>query len=720
MNRPATGSLLPPGSPFTGSQVCAAAGLTIAARGRPVPFDQDLWDFRDVEGLPVQMYPGRLRLDFTPITDPRWRQVAKEYIFARLAPAHPVVAVLAGAYRVPLTLQTCARRMPEVAGWLNWLTSQQIRSLDHLTQDHCDRYLAERRRRKDKAGQVIGTLSAGTLQAVAAVIIELSAYRELFTADRYHDGFTPWQGRTASQVAGLRSGGENKTPPVDQQLLQPLLAAAFYLTGTLGPHVLALRDSVRDDRLASDGPRTTRAGRDELGRVLQHHIDHDEPLVSIGSRTINRRLAGGWAADDPILPVSYGALASAAGAKRFDPQALTDARPAIVAVVGKVGTAKPWGRDAAEVASADGTADLPWTMPLDTLDLQDMTGLIRTSCLLITSAVTGMRSSELMELRAGCRRTTITSAGMTRYRLVGKLVKGQGLGGTADEWVVVPEVDRAVALAEQLSDDTSPDAPVFGRFGFPERYHSFRTWVNGPSGQRLGLGPIPDGIANPRRLRRALAIELAYRPGGLLATKIHLKHVSACTAEGYSARPGGAQARLLAEIGEAEGARNLDLIRQEFGNYQNGIMPAGPGARELAAFFAHVDGDLAAYAATAPNVAATDQYLLNLLSKRAGVLHLGAGNYCWFTNPSQALCLRLAGTPDAGAPLIGMCDSARCPQATHHPRHRDVWAETVTASTVFLGMLGRTRKTEHTRLKAELDRAQRVVDAIDAAAPEGR
>ena len=43
----------------------------------------------------------------------------------------------------------------------------------------------------------------------------------------------------------------------------------------------------------------------------------------------------------------------------------------------------------------------------------------------------------------------------------------------------------------------------------------------------------------------------------------------------------------------------------------------------------------------------------------------------------------------------------------------------VAASTVFLGMLGRTRKTEHTRLKAELDRAQRVVDAIDAAADPG-
>jgi hypothetical protein len=62
-----------------------------------------------------------------------------------------------------------------------------------------------------------------------------------------------------------------------------------------------------------------------------------------------------------------------------------------------------------------------------------------------------------------------------------------------------------------------------------------------------------------------------------------------------------------------------------------------------------------------------------------------------------------------------MCDSARCPQATHHPRHRAVWAGTVANGTVFLGLLGRTRKTEQARLQAEVDRAQRVVDAIDAA-----
>ncbi|HUY52442.1 MAG TPA: hypothetical protein VMV92_43175, partial [Streptosporangiaceae bacterium] len=89
---------------------------------------------------------------------------------------------------------------------------------------------------------------------------------------------------------------------------------------------------------------------------------------------------------------------------------------------------------------------------------------------------------------------------------------------------------------------------------------------------------------------------------------------------------------------------------------------------------------------------------------------------CWFTDPSRALCLKLAGTPAASKPLAGMCDSARCPQATHHPCHRPVWADTVDNTTVFLGTLGRTRKTERARLQAELGRARRVLTAIDTAA----
>jgi hypothetical protein len=702
-------------SPFTGSDVCAAAALPLASGGRTVWFDQDVWDFGDVAGLAAYLNLCDTRLDFTAITSRRWRLVAKEYIYARLAPADPLVAVLPGAYRVPLTLASCGNRLAEAATWLNWLTGQRITSLEEITQDHCDRYLIDRRRRKDTAGIVIGTLEDASLRLPAAVVIELADYGELFTTDHYAGGFTPWRGRTSSQVAGVQYRGENKTAPLDQKLLQPLLAAAFYLTETLGPHLVDLRHAVHQDRLAHQELRSTWATLEELHSVLGLHIGTGEPLHTLGNAHIQARLTKGWAPGDPLLPVSFTALANAAGARRLGPGIAAEGRPAVLAALDRVGAARPWGRYAAEVAAADGTAAIPWTMPLDTGEICDLTGLVRTACLIITAMITGMRRCELLELRAGCRRSTTTGPGRVRYRLAGKLIKGQGLGGLDDEWVVVEQVDRAVALAGQLCDDTTAGAALFGSFAFGSQYCMFRTWVNGPAGRRLGLAPIPEGRVNLRMMRRSLAREIAYRPGGLLAARVALKHVSAATTEGYSSRPGGAQAKLLAEISEFEAERNLSLVAEEYRNYQNGIMPAGPGARELAAFFGGVAGKLAA---RAPNIAGSDQHLLNLLSKRAKILHIGVSNFCWFSDPSRALCLILAGTPSANTPLIGMCDSARCPQATHHQRHRAVWAGTVSNGTVFIGQLGRTRKTEQARLQGEVDRAQRVVDAIDAAQPD--
>jgi hypothetical protein len=147
----------------------------------------------------------------------------------------------------------------------------------------------------------------------------------------------------------------------------------------------------------------------------------------------------------------------------------------------------------------------------------------------------------------------------------------------------------------------------------------------------------------------------------LLAAKLHLKHIATATTEGYVSRPGGAQAELLAEVNKHEAERNLDLVWTEFRNYQQGILPAGPGARELTEFFAHIDGKLTTGQAEPPKTQRSDREVLNLITKRAQALHLGAANYCWFTDPSRALCLKLAGTPHADR--AGMCDSARCPQA---------------------------------------------------------
>lgn len=40
--------------------------------------------------------------------------------------------------------------------------------------------------------------------------------------------------------------------------------------------------------------------------------------------------------------------------------------------------------------------------------------------------------------------------------------------------------------------------------------------------------------------------------------------------------------------------------------------------------------------------------------EEAKTLHVGPVNFCWFRDPSKALCLRLSGTPNATKPLVGM------------------------------------------------------------------
>ena len=180
-------------------------------------------------------------------------------------------------------------------------------------------------------------------------------------------------------------------------------------------------------------------------------------------------------------------------------------------------------------------------------------------------------------------------------------------------------------------------------------------------------------------------------------------------------RPGGSQALFRAEVQEPEEEHHLRLTIDAFRQFQAGQLPAGPGARDLIAAFTQVDCALRDSAPAEPSVLDTDRRVENLLRAQAASLHVGPANYCWFRDPSKALCPRLAGTTQATRPLIGLCDSARCPQATHHACHRPIWAEQATTSQAFLGN-PRVPAGEKTRLRREHDRVQRVLDSIEEVA----
>ncbi|MBF6302943.1 hypothetical protein IU459_36325 [Nocardia amamiensis] len=545
----------------------------------------------------------------------------------------------------------------------------------------------------------------------------VALYGELFSTDRYQPGFTPWNGAPANTVAGHQRTGENRTPPVPLPVLQPLLAACLYLIDTIGPHLVELQNEfpvARDWGSAPPGllGDTTLA---RLSAYLDDQVQQGCPLQRLPQAAIDRRLAGGWDPTDPILPVNTNPLGRAVGWGKLLLRHVNQIRPQLEHALAAVGVEHLWGRNAAPVPGADRGEPRPWTLPVSYKEIRGLVTAVTSACLVVTAAASGMRTSELLELRVGCRRPPRTVAGGgQRFRLASKVIKGRRFGGEDDEWIVVAEVDRAVALAEQLSGAEIGE-PLFGAMVFHTRYPRLRSWVNGPDGQRLGLTPIPAGTLNLRMLRRTLAHELAQRPNGLLAAKIHLKHVSTATSEGYVNRPGGSQALFHTEIEELEDEHHLQLTIEAFHQFQAGQLPAGPGPRELTALFTHVDGAVRGNAATEPTVLDTERRVENLLRTQAESLHVGPANYCWFRDPAKALCLRLAGTPEATRPLIGLCDSARCPQATHHARHRPVWAEQANTFQAFLGN-PRVPKAEKPRLRREHDRVRRVLTAIDQAA----
>lgn len=730
-------------SPFAECDVCQTCGFEQSAGAPSVVFEQDVWDFTRVIGLPAYLQRSSLILNFASISNPRWRTVAKEFLLALMAPDHERVRTLAQANRTPRTLTTCALKFDALVRWLNWLTEQGVTALHEVTDQLCSAFVMERAQRRNKDGKVVGRQES-VAAAAAQTIADVVRYNELFTTDQFPAGLRPFNGQPGTLVAGKKrpANGENSTPVVPPEILQPLLAACLYMVQNLGPHVIEIVGQVAEARRERDAlarPVYVRGGkgastedgesgdaqcpmdgpaRDVLLAAIEHRISEGRPLDRLPSHQIARRRNNGTlAATDPLLPVNFSAVARDAGIGSFPLPWVSLLREDLERAVVTVGVEAPFGRDAVHVPRADGQGTVPWTAPIGELDVGPLVARMRSACLLLTAAVSGMRASELAELLVGCRRPPQESyRGLRRFRIGGKLIKGQGLGGTDDEWVVTEEVYEAIALAEHLHDSSS--SHLFTVSGFASAYKHFRSWVNGPAGQRLGLAPIPDGPVNLRMLRRSLAVELAYRPGGLLAAKIQLKHVSVVTTEGYANRPGGSQSRFLAEVGKEEEKRNLAIVTEEWENARAGIKPSGPGARDLLEFFRSVDGKLDDALQTAPNVITNDQQVRGMLAKRAKTLHLGAANYCWFADPAKALCLKLAGTPTADRPLIGMCDSARCPQATHHPRHRPVWEKTVEQNKVFIGMLGRGQKTERKCLEAELTRAEKVLADIDAASED--
>lgn len=703
-------------SVFAGVDVCATAGLRLPDRAPRSRFEDDCWVFSEILDAHRMVSDHELVWDFTQIRNPRWRVVAKEILLAMLAPQYEAVLECAHALRAVRSPRTCFTFLQHYVEWFNWLPRHGVAALEDVTQEMCERFVEEHSWSVPVPGRPRRRLDSASTTGHVRVVQLIATYGDLLSSDSYRPGFSPWKGKTSSQVTGRKGKGPNKTLPVPDELLQPMLATCLYLVNEVGPHVADLCDVRRAEKAKTEALLATGVTLEHVPavrEVMARLRASAEPLPAVDDVQLRKRTTLGQ--EGALKSVSWEALARMAGARRFNDDARMQLTPELIELAAQVGFQAPLARHAAVIPRADNGEPVAWTQPLAEQDLRFMVMHVVAACLLVTCALSGMRTSELLEIETGCRLPpSTTPGGGRRFKLASRLIKGQKLGGVPDEWVVIEQVDTAVALAERLLD-RPPGEALFGIIDLGSRATNLRRWLERTGNrERWGLPVTPDGPVNARMLRRTLALAIAERPGGLLAAKVALKHISVATTEGYAARPGGSQRLFHAEIEDAEEAHHVQLTVEAFRDVQAGRMPVGPGARSLIEAFNHVDAALRDAARTDPKVLTDDRHLEGLLRKQAKTLHVGPANYCWFRDPSKALCLRLAGTPDAKKPLAGMCDSARCPQATHHPCHRPVWAGQAQTIDVFITS-PRVAKGEKMRLVPERDRALRIVAEIDDA-----
>ncbi|MGI8777835.1 MAG: hypothetical protein ACR2LJ_10755 [Acidimicrobiales bacterium] len=665
-------------------------------------FGDDDWDLAAVADIPAYARMSCLtRVQWGDIPHPAWRLCAKEVGLALLQPGIGLEHRLARARRRPLPAHDLARLVMHWRTWFAWLAAHGVDRLTDVTQAHCDAWLAGR----------LEVISRTSVRTEVIAVRRFADYGPLLSADAYPDGFRPWGQATASLVSGAKHPGENTTPIIPDEVFAPLLAAGLFLVNVAGPDVLAaadhwarlqrprrLRSSV-DDRLRLYLARLRREGR-PLPELHQRHLDH-------------QAARGVLAAGDPLQRVNVRLIEYQVGASKGGVAKVPRRRALLGAAVADLGCGGGGLRSPVAVVTnpTDPTDRRPWHGEFSPYELDDLADLVFTGCYVVIAALSGLRYSELAELRRGCMSAERLATGMVRHRIHARVIKGRAFGGEAERWTVIEEVAQAFALVERLVDDDQP----FARRNPSARYPRLLRWVNGPGAQAF-LTPIPEHWQlNGRQFRRTLARLLGFRPHGVIAGKVHLKHVSVATSEGYYGRTGSSAAAFLAEVEQSRAKAGLEFTKSAYADWEAGRPIAGPGRAELEALFANVRAEVGHDGATL----ATERRVEELLRRRSATLHVAPLNYCWFVDPGRARCLAQAGRPDATAPLVAMCEPTRCANATIHAEHVPVWLDTRRHIDELVAS-PRVPDHEKERLAPERERLSRVIDAIGGGDGDGR
>jgi len=633
--------------------------------GGPVLFGSPRWDLSAVKTWPAYAPPHGLV--WAGIKDPKFRVTAKETAVLLMCPQIAIQHHVARARRTPYRpWELTYQRMSYWRRWFNYLTREGFTGLSSVDQGTCEAFLT--------------TITPDSRHIAISAMREFEVYGELLSLDRYSPDFRPWGTLSAAAGSGQPGLGraKKKTPPIPDRVFSPLLAACLHIVEVVGADVASATDhlgvlnaiphagwggvrpdfdSRLDDYLAS-----LRAD----GRPVPTSSRFKEPSPSLQAIALHLGMRDGTALNVPDRMAKIQAAVEAVG---LGVGGLYGARPGI-------------------------------EFDLDTL--RTTRRVVHTACMIVVAALSGMRYSELAEIEPGAHRRVMMPSGAIRYRVESKLLKGEQPGGKRELWTVIEPVVAALIQAERLFPGRRP----LQVYPFSVNYRDLCTWVH-RNAEREGLEPVPtDWFLTPRQFRRTLARAIAWRPGGVIAGKIHLRHISVATTEGYAGSPGESASAFIAEIEAERRIVNRETAAKVVAAVERGEPVAGLGARELTKAVADLDSPTGRGA----QVRNREDALEELIRKRADTLYVMPLAYCWFTNPDRARCLK--NSPDKSKPLVGSCRPDLCGNATIHPEHAPTWISGLDALRATIADR-RVPEGERQRLTAQADAISKLVDSIE-------
>jgi len=492
----------------------------VAGRDNGPKFGDEVWDF---SALVVRQSQGTKRLYLDNIPEP-YQRMTREMLMVLAQPTHPAV-IAAGIVqpRKPAATSNLISIGTLMGAIAQWATERGLDAPSTWTPGDAQALLRDLGEGRGPTGVA---LQPGTLRHYVTALKRMREFGPVYSTGGL--SFMPWGATPAQVVVGGAAVMENETSPMPWEMWSPLISAAWKIVSEFSDDIISANEA---DKAVS---------RNALGPVGDVGVQKLRDWLDAGNK-IPLSTGVGLNAGQPRGNINITLLCRLVGintvllrpahrshreeATRILETAASDPQRCLYG-----GVYEP----TATVTQLDGS-QTTWVSEIGMTEARYFRTVLRGACWIIIASLTGMRDSEIQELRRGAitEQDGLPAISSTQF-------KGQAseIGQDRDWWAPEP-VLRAIRVLERL---ITHDGYLFARGESESGVYAHEPdvarlveFVNADPAERRGRGhglglrdiDVSSRVPiNQQTLRRSFSVLAAQHPGAEIGLGIQLGHAA--------------------------------------------------------------------------------------------------------------------------------------------------------------------------------------------------